>query len=229
MQTPHPFPQIIRVALIDSQEVYRIGLRSLINKHPAFHVVAEFGSMSEALPATPLAADVVLLDSRLAQGPAFELCRLASVPARRSRTLGVLMLNPDAVPLHGDWNAAAGYMVRSLDKSCRGSDILETLQAMVRDASVPGAVSAFPPGRPEPTHHIKTLADTEKSILKLLAEGKTNRDIASALYLSESSIKKHVHKIFRNLGCANRSQAAAYYVLAHAPGSSRKSSPLEPV
>lgn len=52
MQTPHPFPQIVRVALIDSQEVYRIGLRSLINKHPGFHVVAEFRSMSEALPAT---------------------------------------------------------------------------------------------------------------------------------------------------------------------------------
>ncbi len=189
MQTPHPFPQIIRVALIDSQEVYRIGLRSLINKHPAFHVVAEFGSMSEALLPTPLAADVVLLDSRLAQGPAFELCRLASVPARRSRTLRVLMLIPDTVALHGDWNATSGYMVRSLDKSCRGSAIFETLQAMVRDASVPGTVqSAFPPGMPEPAHHITALADTEKSILKLLAEGKTNRDIASALYLSESSI-----------------------------------------
>lgn len=227
MQTPHPFPQNVRVALIDSQEVYRIGLRSLINKHPAFHVVAEFGSMSEALPATPLAADVVLLDSRLAQGPAFELCRLASVPARRSRTLRVLMLIPDTVALHGDWNATSGYMVRSLDKSCRGSDILETLEAMVRDAGGPGTVSAFPPGRLKPAHHIKTLADTEKSILQLLAEGKTNRDIASALYLSESSIKKHVQKIFRTLGCANRSQAAAYYVLAHAPGSSRNFSPSD--
>lgn len=188
MQTPHPFPQIIRVAFIDSQEVYRIGLRSLMNKHPAFHVVAEFGSMSEALLPTPLAADVVLLDSRLAQGPAFELCRLASVPARRSRTLRVLMLIPDTVALHDDWNATSGYMVRSLDKSCRGSAIFETLHPMVRDASVPGTVqSAFPPGMPEPAHHITALADTQKS-LKLLAEGKTNRDIANALYLSESSI-----------------------------------------
>lgn len=138
------------------------------------------------------------------------------------------MLIPDTVALRGGWNATSGYMVRSLEKSCRGSDILETLQTMVRDARVPGTVSAFPPGGPEPAHHIKALTDTEKGILKLVAEGKTNRDIASALYLSESSIKKHVGRIFRNLGCANRSQAATYYVLAHAPGSSRKSSPSEP-
>lgn len=216
--------QPARVALIDSQEVYRRGLESLIDGHPDFHVVAEYRSMSDALPATPLEVDVVVVDSALAQGRDFELCRQAGALVRRSHVLRVLMMVSEEEPWRGNWPNSPGYMVQFLAKSCRRVVILDMLHLMTHTPAPPycdqPAAVIVPFSVPPP---FSTLGNADKAILELLAEGKTNRAIAQALYFSESSVKKHVGNIFRELGCANRAQAAAYYVVAHAGDISRQS------
>ena len=212
-----------RVALIDSQEVYRRGLKLLIDGHPDFHVVAEYRSMSDALPATPLDVDVVVVDSALAHGRDFELCREAGALLRRAHVLRVLMMVSEEEPRRGTWPSSPGYMMQFLAKSCRRTIILEMLYLMTHTAAPPYCDQPPAAIAPLSVPPLNTLGNADKTILKLLAEGKTNRAIAQALYFSESSVKKHVGNILRELGCANRAQAAAYYVVAHAGDVSHQS------
>lgn len=215
--------QPARVALIDSQEVYRRGLESLIDGHPDFHVVAEYRSMSDTLPATPLDVDVVVVDSALAHGRDFELCRQAGALVRRTDVLRVLVMISEGEPWRGHWPSRPGYMMQFLAKSCGRTVILDMLHVMTHTPAPPYCDQPAAVIVPFSVSPFNTLGNADRTILELMAEGKTNRAIAQALYFSESSVKKHVGNIFRELGCANRAQAAAYYVVAHAGDVSHQS------
>lgn len=199
-------PRNIRVAIIDTRDVYRTGLRCLIAGHPDFELAAEYGSMAQAADNLPMAADVAIINSRLALGDHFDTLRAAILNGTAPHLL--LLVPAHSVPL-GDASRACWCL-----KESSGADVIRETICLAAQGGGP-AVMAAPAADP-----LSSLTEEERMVLALLADGLTNRAIANRLYLSESSIKKHVHRILQTLGCARRAQAAAFYTRHQPPSDS---------
>ena len=210
-----PNPNRVRLLLVDDHAVVRMGVAALFGTVPEFRVVGEAASAREALlQARRHQPDVVLLDLRLPDGSGVEACRqiLAALPGTR-----VLMLTT-----HGEEDAvmgsvlagAAGYVLKQSDPE----RLVEAVRAVARGESLldPGVTRSVltwlqrTGSRPEPDDPLAGLPEQERRILPLIAEGKTNREIAAALHLSEHTVKTYVGTLLKRLGVHRRAQAAAF-------------------
>ncbi len=204
----------IRVMLVDDHEVVRQGLKSLLVRRENLQVVAEAGSVAEAVEAaTRTQPDVIVMDVRLPDGTGIEACR--DIRAERPQTQ-VLMLTSyadDEAVYAAIIAGAAGYLL----KQTRGRDLVGAIEAVARgesllDPSVTSTVLARMRDLATGGHKDKLseLSEQERRILGLIAEGKTNREIAGAVFLSEKTVKNYVSTILSKLGMARRAQAAAF-------------------
>jgi two-component system response regulator DevR len=202
--------------IVDDHEVVRLGLRGLLERQPGWQVVAEAATADEAVSrALEYKPDVVVMDIRLAGSSGIDACRriISQVPSTR-----VIMLTSyaeeellfDAIAA-----GAAGYvlkqigsdeLVRAIETVGRGEALLDPgltrrVLAKVREAARKEAFAAF-----------ADLTEQELRVLALISEGKTNREIAEALYLGEGTVRNYVSNILGKLGVSNRAEAAAYAV-----------------
>jgi DNA-binding NarL/FixJ family response regulator len=196
----------LRLLIADDHAVVRAGLRALLDGEPDLDVVAEAGSGAEAVRLAPeLAPDVVLMDLRFADG-------IDGVEALRQVTakapgMAVVMLTSYAG--HAD-------VVRALEAGARGYVLKagppEALFQAVRDAAagriglasevvgaLVGRVVSPPP----------ELTEREREVVRLMADGHSNRAIAEALFLSEATVKTHLVRVYRKLGADNRAAAVS--------------------
>ncbi|MFV0457534.1 MAG: MadR family response regulator transcription factor [Actinomycetales bacterium] len=201
---------IARLLLVDDHAIVRQGLRSLLDREPGIHVVAEAGSVEEALDAVHRhRPDVVLLDLKLSAGSDSDGLLLCAQLTREFPQIAVLVLTTfigDEYVLQAVRAGARGYVVKAVDTSalvraiddvaCGGSAFdASSAAAMVRGISAPHAEAA------------RALTAREHEVLQLLAQGKSNRDIGSALFVSEATAKFHVGNILRKLGASGRAEA----------------------
>jgi two-component system response regulator DevR len=204
----------LRILLVDDHEVVRVGLRALIERQPGMRVVGEAGTVREAVSqADQLAPDVVLLDIRLPGGDGLEVCD--QIKARRPETRIIMLTSfpDDEVLFEAIARGADGYVLKQI-----GSDeLIKALERVGRgesllDPSVTGRVFAKvrEMRRQERAHAFADVTAQEMQILAHLAEGKTNREIAVAMQLSEKTVRNYVSIILSKLGLASRAQAAAY-------------------
>jgi two-component system nitrate/nitrite response regulator NarL len=208
----------IRVLLADDHTLFRQGLRHLLADHPRLKIVGEASSADEAVKqAQQLKPDVVLMDLHMPGGGGIEATRIlrAEMP-----DVGVLILtvSENEEDLLAALRAGAkGYilktsdfdqLLRSLDTVAAGQAALapemttKLLTQLSTDDATPG-----PRRRTEPHH---ALSERELEILRLIAQGASNRQIAGQLYLSENTVRTHLVHILGKLGLENRVQAAAY-------------------
>ena len=200
--------------LVDDHEVVRVGLRSLLERHPQFDVVGEAGSAREAIEKTELLRpDVVVMDIRLGSGSGIDACReiMARLPATK-----VIMLTSyaeDDVLFAAIEAGAAGYVL----KQAGGQDVVRALQAVAEGQSLlDPALTARVFARVRRAAHdqesaaFAMLSEQEQRVLALIAAGQTNRQIAQALHLGEGTIRNYVSTVLGKLGVANRAEAAAY-------------------
>ena len=212
----------IRVMLVDDHEVVRQGLKSLLERREHIQIVAEAGTVAEAVAGAARAQpDVIVMDVRLPDGTGIEACReiRAAQPA-----ITVLMLTSyaDDEAVYGSIIAgAAGYLL----KQTRARELLSAIEAVARGESLldPTVTSAvltrmrdLAAGRH--TDPLAELSAQERRILGLIAEGKTNREIAGIVYLSEKTVKNYVSTILSKLGMERRAQAAAFLAEQRARG-----------
>jgi two-component system response regulator DevR len=202
----------IRVFLLDDHELVREGIRSLLESDPEIEVVGEASTATEAMVRIPLAnPDVAILDVRLEDGSGIDVCRDV-----RSATTGLvcLMLTSfaDDEALYASVMAgAAGYVLKQI----RARDLIEDVKKVAGGASLmdPRAVArvieriANPP-MVDPA--MSSLSPQERRILDLIARGKTNREIAEALFLSEKTVKNYVSNLLAKLNMNNRTEAAIF-------------------
>jgi two-component system response regulator DevR len=203
-----------RIMLVDDHEVVRLGLKALIERQPGMEVVAEAASSAEAIAKSEAhQPDVVVMDIRLNGPSGIEACR--EITARRPG-IKVIMLTSyaeDEMLFAAIRAGAAGYVL----KQAGGQDVIRALEAVaaghslldpaltervfneVRRAARAQEVSAFAP-----------LTEQERRVLALVADGKTNREIAHELHLGEGTVRNYVSNILGKLGVANRAEAAAY-------------------
>ena len=203
-----------RLLVVDDHEVVRQGLVAMLQRRPGFQVVAEAGTAAEAVEmARRHQPDLVVMDVRLPDGSGIEACReiRAEMPGTR---VVILTSYPDEEAVFSAIVAgASGYLL----KQVRGRDLVAALEAVGRGESlldpavtekVLERVRRIATGGA--TDELAQLTSQEQKILLLVAEGKTNKEIAADVFLSDKTVKNYVSSILSKLNLQRRAQAAAY-------------------
>lgn len=208
----------VRLALVDDSELVRLGLKTLLELHRNhIEIVAEAASVAEALERVPAAKpDIVLLDMRLPDGTGVEACRrlLAVLPG--CRVLFLTSAIDDEMVADSIRAGASGYLLKEIN----GQELVKAIRdvaggGQVIDATVTERLMRIVRGEASASLPTDALNAHERRLLALLTDGKTNKEIGSALGLAEKTIKNQLTILFERLGIERRAQAAAYYVRHH--------------
>jgi two-component system response regulator DevR len=207
-------PRPLRLLVVDDHEVVRRGLVSLLDRRSGFEVVAQAGSVAESVAAAArYEPDLVIMDVRLPDGSGIEACR--EIRAARPETRVVMLTSyPDEeAVLSAIIAGASGYLLKQI----RGRDLVSALEAVGRGESlldpavtekVLERVRRVASG--SATDELAELTAQERKILLLVAEGKTNKEIAADIFLSDKTVKNYVSSILSKLNLQRRTQAAAF-------------------
>jgi DNA-binding NarL/FixJ family response regulator len=202
----------VRVFLLDDHEVVRTGLRSLLETADDLTVVGEAGTAEEALARIPpTKPDVAVLDVRLPDGSGVEVCREIRSQHPEIACLMLTSYADDEALFASIMAGAAGYVLKQVG----GNDLVEDVRQVAAGKSLlDPALTAQVLERlregPEEDPLLAALTPQERRILDLIAEGKTNRQIAEELFLAEKTVKNYVSNLLSKLGMERRTQAAAY-------------------
>ncbi|WP_299028804.1 response regulator transcription factor [uncultured Thermanaerothrix sp.] len=205
-----------RILLVDDHEVVRLGLRALLEHHPQFEVVGEAGTAKEALEQVALHhPDVVLMDIRLPGTSGIEACEEITQKYPETKVIMLTSYAEDEMLFSAIRAGASGYVLKQVGRE----DLIRAIEAVGRgEALLDPAVTqrVFQEVRrvvrEEEASAFANLSQQEKHVLLLVSEGKTNREIAKALYLGEGTVRNYVSSILSKLGVSNRAEAAAYAV-----------------
>lgn len=206
----------LTVLIADDHEVVRLGLRTLIESHSGFSVVGETATVKDAVRETILLRpDVVVMDIRLLGGSGIDACEQIVEQAPDTKVIMLTSYAEDEMLFDAIAAGACGYvlkqignedLIRALETVARGEALLDpALTQRVFDRVREAA-------RREHGEAFAELTDQEMRVLALVAEGKTNREIAEELYLGEGTVRNYVSSILNKLDLSNRTEAAAYAV-----------------
>jgi two-component system, NarL family, response regulator DevR len=204
----------LRLLVVDDHEVVRQGLVALLDRREGFEVVAEAGTVAEALAAaTRFAPDIVVMDVRLPDGSGVEACREIRAELPDTRVVMLTSYPDEEAVLSAIVAGASGYLL----KQVRARDLVAALEAVGRGESlldpavtekVLDRVRRIATGAY--TDELAQLTSQEQKILMLVAEGKTNKEIAAEVFLSDKTVKNYVSSILSKLNLERRAQAAAF-------------------
>lgn len=209
----------LRILLVDDHEVVRLGLRSLIERHAGFEVVAEASSQNEAIEkAIAHEPDIVLMDIRLAGGSGIEACEQIMLKLPETKVIMLTSYAEDEMLFAAIRAGAVGYVLKQVG----GNDVIRAIESAARgEATLDPSLTqrVFSEMRrsiqQEESAAFSELTSQEMQVLSLIAEGHTNREIAEALYLSEGTVRNYVSGILSKLEVSNRAEAAAYAIRHH--------------
>lgn len=205
-----------RILLVDDHEIVRLGLKALLERHPNFEVVAEASTAREAIEKVEtLNPDVVVMDIRLPGGSGIEACEEITERFPHSKVIMLTSYAEDEMLFSAIRAGAAGYVLKQIG----GEDLMRAIEAVGRgEALLDPAVTqrifqeVRKAAKEEEASAFAALTQQEKHVLLLVSEGKTNREIAKALFLGEGTVRNYVSSILSKLGVSNRAEAAAYAV-----------------
>jgi DNA-binding NarL/FixJ family response regulator len=201
---------VIRVLVVDDHQVVRHGLRTFLDVQDDIEVVGEAGDGGEAVSATEeLSPDVVLLDLQLPTIDGVEALRMLR---ERGCTAKVLVLTSFTEPssvVPALRAGAAGYLFKDVEPDALAQAIRAVHAGQV--LLEPEVAAALLAGD-APNERAASLTDREREVLAEIARGRSNREIARALVLSEKTVKTHVSSILAKLGLSDRTQAALFAV-----------------
>lgn len=205
----------IRVLIVDDHEVVRIGLKTLLTRNPAIVVVGEADSVASAeSELLRLKPDLVLLDVRLPDGDGFTLCRKVQALNLDTRVL-ILTSSADDDTVYESMKAGAdGYLLKEIDADKLVRAIIDVFAGLsIIDPSVTKRVigRAKSASLSSGTGKQPVLSPQEIRVLALVAEGKTNKEIATELELSDKTVKNYLSNVLEKLQVGRRSQAAVYF------------------
>jgi two-component system, NarL family, response regulator DevR len=204
---------VTRVFLLDDHELVRRGLRELLEAESDLTVVGEASTMAEGLARIPATRpDVAILDVQLPDGDGIEVCRDVRSEHPEIACLMLTSFADDEALLAAVIAGASGYVLKQI----RESDLVESVRRAARGESLldPTYVERVRQrlGRDVEDERLSRLSPQERRILEHIAEGKTNRQIASELFLAEKTVKNYVSNLLVKLGMSRRTEAAVFAV-----------------
>ncbi|RCH61656.1 DNA-binding response regulator [Streptomyces sp. SDr-06] len=202
----------IRILLLDDHEVVRRGVRDLLDAEPDLEVVGEASTGEEALVRGPaLRPDVAVLDIRLPDTDGITVCRELRSRLPKLACLILTSFDDDDALLDAIMAGAAGYVLKLI----KGADLVTAVRtvasgrSMLDPATTARLMSSLRgPEAAQEDPRLAGLSERERSILALIGEGMTNRQIGQRLYLSEKTVKNHMSRLLAKLGVERRIQAA---------------------
>ncbi|MGI5449046.1 response regulator [Streptomyces sp. CA-243310] len=203
----------IRVLLVDDHQVVRRGLRTFLEVQEDIEVVGEAADGEEGIArAEELRPDVILMDVKMPVTDGIEALRRLREAANPARVLIVTSFTEQRTVVPALRAGAAGYVYKDIDPEALAAAIRSVhaghvlLQPEVAQALLAQEGQGAASGRPG------SLTDREREVLSLIADGRSNREIARALVLSEKTVKTHVSNILMKLDLSDRTQAALWAV-----------------
>jgi two-component system response regulator DevR len=213
MAEPAP-ARTLRLLVVDDHEVVRQGLVALLDRRPGFQVVAQAGTVEESIAQARLhQPDIVVMDVRLPDGSGVEACREIRAELPATRVIMLTSFPDDEAVLSAIVAGASGYLLKQI----RARDLVAALEAVGRGESlldpavterVLERVRRIATGQVD--DELSVLTPQERKILMLVAEGKTNKEIAADVFLSDKTVKNYVSSILSKLNLERRAQAAAF-------------------
>jgi DNA-binding NarL/FixJ family response regulator len=207
----------IRLLLVDDHEVVRVGLRTVLHNNQGITIVGEADNKAHAASeAKRLKPDVILMDVRLPDGSGVEACREILSEQPRSRVIFLTSYTDDDSVLAAVLAGAYGYVLKEIDSAAliRAIRTVSTgrsiLDPTVTKRALEWIKTAVPTG--EGPARQSSLSPQEERVLALVADGLTNKEIASSLKLSDKTVKNYLANIFQKLHISRRAQAAAFFV-----------------
>lgn len=205
-----------KILLVDDHEVVRLGLRALLERHPQFEIIGEAATAREALEmVSTYRPDIVVMDIRLPGTSGIEACEEITTRFPETRVIMLTSYAEDEMLFSAIRAGASGYVLKQIG----GDDLVRAIESVSRgDALLDPSVTqrVFQEVRravkEEEASAFAHLSQQEKHVLLLVSEGKTNREIAKALFLGEGTVRNYVSSILSKLGVNNRAEAAAYAV-----------------
>jgi DNA-binding NarL/FixJ family response regulator len=223
--------RMIRVVLVDDQALFRAGVRMLVSSQPDMDVVGEAGDGKEAIEVVGRTRpDVVLMDIRMPVMDglvATERITTANREAGRARpaVLVLTTFDDEAYVLAAVRAGASGFLLKDTDPDLlvsavravyRGDSLVDPAstrvlleRCMELERQVGGGTPNAAPAQPDPrwVGLLAQLSEREREILVWMARGLSNRDLATKLFVSETTIKTHVSSVLSKLGLSSRVQA----------------------
>lgn len=206
----------IRVLLVDDQRLFREALAVLLSVQDGVEVVGEAADGAQAIQQVArLEPDVVLMDLRMPVLDGIAATRRLRAAHPRTRVIALTTFDDDADVFDAIRAGAIGYLLKDASSEL----LLEAVRGAARGESVLGPTAASKlvsrvaqlpeePRRPRPQPLVAPLTERELDVVRLLAQGCSNREIAAALFLAEGTVKNHVTAALSKLGARDRTRAA---------------------
>ncbi len=205
----------VRVLLVDDQSLFREALATLLGARTDVQVVGEAGDGFQALQQSArLRPDVVLMDLHMPVLDGIAATRRLRVEQPEVRVLALTTFDDDEDVFEALRAGALGYLLKDVSSdrlveavlaAARGESVLQPSVAAKVVARL-AQLDVAPRSRPQPL--VVPLSDRELDVLRLLADGRSNREIARELFLAEGTVKNHVTNVLAKLGARDRTQAA---------------------
>lgn len=207
---------MLKILLVDDHEVVRLGIKALLSNYPEYEVIAEASNADEAVSTTvEYKPDVIIMDIRLPGKSGIDATKEIMELEPDTKVIMLTSYAEDDLLFDAINAGAYGYilkqigsddLINALNTIGRGEALLDPALTQkvfkrVREASRKATDEAF-----------ATLSDQELRILSLISEGKTNKEIAADIFLSEKTVRNYVSSILSKLSLKTRSEAAAYAV-----------------
>lgn len=205
----------IRLVLVDDSQVVRMGLRTLLSTEPRIEILGEAGTVSTAVETClRLRPEVVLLDIRLPDGTGFDACRQILARLPDTRVLVLTSVADETLVDEAIRAGAHGYLLKEIDSRGLLQAVFDVAEGKsILDPAVTARVIQLVKGSSSATRDaLAVLSPQERKVLALIAEGQTNKEVASDLGLAEKTVKNYLSNIFEKLHVSRRSQAAAMFV-----------------
>jgi len=210
----------IRVLIVDDHEVVREGLRALLRRRPELAMVGEADSVASAIEqAQRTEPDVVIMDVRLPDGSGVEACREIRSLRPETKVLMLTSYADNEAVFASIMAGATGYLL----KQTRSQALVDAIERAMRGESLldpavtQRVLEQVREGSTKKDDELSLLSEQERNILDLIAEGKTNKEIAQEVFLSDKTVKNYVSSILSKLNLRRRSEAAAFIARRRPP------------
>jgi two-component system response regulator DevR len=200
----------ITVFLLDDHEVVRRGVADVLQSDPGITVVGEGKNVAEALARVPaLRPDVAVLDVRLPDGDGVTVCRELRSRMPELKVIMLTSYSDDEALFEAIMAGASGYLLKQI----LGQDLVTAVRTVagggaLLDPTATTAVLERMRRATEPAGPLAKLSEQERTVLELIGEGLTNRQIGERMFLAEKTVKNYVSHLLAKLGLERRTQAA---------------------